>query len=282
MTVMPVASIRGGVGPGRRGRVGADGDDLVAAGQHVGAGTGAAPVPSMTVPPVIRISSLTDAPRSVRSHGRGARRQYDGRRPPRSTTPDGGPFPKPAPPPVAGEARTSRCTTRAARLGSTVDPMDLELNGRRAAVAASSSGLGLGVARALAAEGCTVVMNGRDEDRLDAAAAIGARRRARSRATSARWRAPRRSWPRPTELLGGVDILVTNAGGPPPGTFASTVRGRLRARARAQPDGLGGHVPRRRARHAGSGAGAGWSRSPPSRCASRSPRCCCRTPLGPG
>jgi len=24
------------------------------------------------------------------------------------------------------------------------------------------------------------------------------------------------------EALGGVDILVTNAGGPPPGTFAST------------------------------------------------------------
>ena len=31
-----------------------------------------------------------------------------------------------------------------------------------------------------------------------------------------------RSWRRPREALGGVDILVPNAGGPPPGNFAST------------------------------------------------------------
>ena len=39
--------------------------------------------------------------------------------------------------------------------------MDLELKGRRALVTASSNGIGLEIARALAAEGAQVVINGR-------------------------------------------------------------------------------------------------------------------------
>ena len=53
--------------------------------------------------------------------------------------------------------------------------MDLGIAGRRAAVAASSAGLGLGTARALAAEGVAVALCGRREDTLlDAVGAITA------------------------------------------------------------------------------------------------------------
>jgi 3-oxoacyl-[acyl-carrier protein] reductase len=49
--------------------------------------------------------------------------------------------------------------------------MDLGIAGRKAIVCASSRGLGKACARALAEAGCAVVMNGRDEKRLKAAAA---------------------------------------------------------------------------------------------------------------
>ncbi len=53
--------------------------------------------------------------------------------------------------------------------------MDLGIAGKRAAVAAGSAGLGLGAARALAAEGVQVAICGRDLARSEAAAAdIGA------------------------------------------------------------------------------------------------------------
>ena len=54
--------------------------------------------------------------------------------------------------------------------------MDLGLKNRRALVLASSRGLGLGVAEALAAEGARVMLTGRDETALaGAAAGINAR-----------------------------------------------------------------------------------------------------------
>lgn len=100
--------------------------------------------------------------------------------------------------------------------------MDLALGGRRAVVAGASSGLGYAAAKALAAEGATVAICGRDEKRLSSAvagldgSAVGIQvdistpdgasefvRRARAE-------------------LGGIDILLTNSGGPPPGSFATT------------------------------------------------------------
>lgn len=47
--------------------------------------------------------------------------------------------------------------------------MQLELTGKLALVTGASRGLGLEIARVLAAEGCRVVLNGRDEKALDAA-----------------------------------------------------------------------------------------------------------------
>src|SRR5437868_5162849 len=48
--------------------------------------------------------------------------------------------------------------------------MDLGIDGRGALVAASSAGLGLATAQALAEAGCRVVISGRDQARLDKAA----------------------------------------------------------------------------------------------------------------
>lgn len=100
--------------------------------------------------------------------------------------------------------------------------MDLGISAKRAAVAAASAGLGLASARALAAEGARVVICGRDRARIDDAAAtidgdvtavvcdVGDAAGGGAFVAAA------------TEALGGLDILVTNAGGPAPGTFATT------------------------------------------------------------
>jgi 3-oxoacyl-[acyl-carrier protein] reductase len=99
--------------------------------------------------------------------------------------------------------------------------MDLGIAGRRAAVAAASSGLGLAVAKALAAEGVHVAICGRDRARVEAAAGevghdcVGLAHDVGDAAGGAAFVAAA------TEALGGVDILVPNAGGPPPGNFES-------------------------------------------------------------
>ncbi len=97
--------------------------------------------------------------------------------------------------------------------------MELGLTGKRAAVAASSAGLGFGVAAALAAEGASVVVNGRDVDRVEAAATrIGATAVAADVGTVDGALAFVGA---ATDLLGGIDVLVTNAGGPPAGNAAA-------------------------------------------------------------
>jgi 3-oxoacyl-[acyl-carrier protein] reductase len=100
--------------------------------------------------------------------------------------------------------------------------MDLGIAGRRAAVAAASSGLGLATAAALAAEGAHVAICGRDPDRLAAAVerighgCVGIEADVSTPEGAAAF------VERSVDALGAVDILVANAGGPPPGTFAST------------------------------------------------------------
>jgi 3-oxoacyl-[acyl-carrier protein] reductase len=99
--------------------------------------------------------------------------------------------------------------------------MDLGIAGRRAAVAAASQGLGKATAAALAGEGVHVAICGRSRERIEAAAAdipgavplvvdVSTEEGGAEFVRAAR------------DALGGVDILVANGGGPPPGTFAST------------------------------------------------------------
>ena len=97
--------------------------------------------------------------------------------------------------------------------------MDLGIAGRRAIVCASSKGLGKGCATSLAREGVDVVMNGRTQETLEAAAeevrsvAAGEVTTVCCDVTTDEGRAALlAACPEP-------DILVNNAGGPPPGDF---------------------------------------------------------------
>ncbi len=97
--------------------------------------------------------------------------------------------------------------------------MDLGLTGRRALICAASKGLGRACARALALEGVEVTITGRDGDSLAAAAAAIAQE-ARIKVAIAPGDI---TTPEGREAALSVcpdpDILVTNAGGPPPGDF---------------------------------------------------------------
>jgi 3-oxoacyl-[acyl-carrier protein] reductase len=100
--------------------------------------------------------------------------------------------------------------------------MDLGIRGRTAAVAAASAGLGLASAVALASAGVQVAICGRDRDRVDDAVARIGHDTVGMPADVSRPEGATGFVDQAAEALGGVDILVTNAGGPPPGTFAST------------------------------------------------------------
>jgi NAD(P)-dependent dehydrogenase (short-subunit alcohol dehydrogenase family) len=101
--------------------------------------------------------------------------------------------------------------------------MDLGIQGRRAVVAAASSGLGLASARALTLEGADVTLLARDEARLRVAAEwIASETGQEAPATISVDLASSREVERAIHdiLSGGhVDILVTNTGGPPAKTF---------------------------------------------------------------
>ncbi|MEQ8366158.1 MAG: SDR family NAD(P)-dependent oxidoreductase, partial [Roseicyclus sp.] len=102
--------------------------------------------------------------------------------------------------------------------------MDLGISGKRALVCASSKGLGLGCAQALAAAGVDLVLNARGAEALEAAAA--AIRTAHGVSVTA-VAADITSEQGRAEVLaaaGDLDILVTNAGGPPPGLWSDWSR----------------------------------------------------------
>ncbi len=101
--------------------------------------------------------------------------------------------------------------------------MDLLLKGKKAFLAGSSRGLGFAAARILAEEGCRVVINGRDEQRLkdsamllknETGAEVGYLAGDAARAEGALDLIKKAAGE-----MGGLDLLVTNTGGPPSGKF---------------------------------------------------------------
>lgn len=102
--------------------------------------------------------------------------------------------------------------------------MDLALDGRVALVCGSSRGLGYAIATRLADEGCAVALNARDRARLDRAVARMRERHNAVTGVAADVTDPEQIATMVStveERLGPVDVLVCNAGGPPPATFAS-------------------------------------------------------------
>jgi 3-oxoacyl-[acyl-carrier protein] reductase len=101
--------------------------------------------------------------------------------------------------------------------------MDLGIEGRRAAVAAGSAGLGLGAAAALTREGCAVAICGRSRDRLrDAVTRLGGAAVSIEADLSHPEEAERFAAEAAERLGGPLDIVVANAGGPPPGSASGT------------------------------------------------------------
>jgi 3-oxoacyl-[acyl-carrier protein] reductase len=100
--------------------------------------------------------------------------------------------------------------------------MDIKLKDKCALVIGSSRGLGYATALALAKEGCKVAINGRDEVKIKSVA------EKLSKETGSQviglagdvslTDVPEKLIHQTVDAFGGLDILITNAGGPPPGT----------------------------------------------------------------
>jgi 3-oxoacyl-[acyl-carrier protein] reductase len=101
--------------------------------------------------------------------------------------------------------------------------MDLQLDGDVALVTASSSGLGFASAQSLARENAHVAVCGRDPERLTAAEAtlegLGSGRVLAQEADLTDPAAVEALVEATVDELGGIDHLVTSAGGPPSGGF---------------------------------------------------------------
>nr|WP_319250398.1 SDR family oxidoreductase [uncultured Celeribacter sp.] len=102
--------------------------------------------------------------------------------------------------------------------------MDLGIKGKRALVCASSKGLGLGCARALAEAGVNLVMNARGTEALEAAAADIRTEFGVTVQTVAADVTTEAGREKLLKVAGEVDILVNNAGGPPPGMWTDWER----------------------------------------------------------
>lgn len=103
--------------------------------------------------------------------------------------------------------------------------MDLGLKNKRALLAGSSSGLGYALGLVLSTEGCQVALNGRDEARAAAAAKKISEETGQKvvgfPGDVSKASIPERLVEQAVEAMGGLDLLVTNSGGMPPGPFES-------------------------------------------------------------
>lgn len=100
--------------------------------------------------------------------------------------------------------------------------MNLGLGGKLALVTAATGGLGFATAKALVGEGVRVAICGRDEGRVQGAVARLTEHGGQVTgfvADVGRADDLERLFARVQETLGGLDILVSNAGGPPSGGF---------------------------------------------------------------
>lgn len=95
--------------------------------------------------------------------------------------------------------------------------MDLGLTDRRILLTGASRGLGAGIARALAAEGARLALAARESaDLTGLAGETGGIAVPADLSTPS---GPGDAVKRAVEALGGLDGLLVNSGGPPPGTF---------------------------------------------------------------
>jgi 3-oxoacyl-[acyl-carrier protein] reductase len=93
--------------------------------------------------------------------------------------------------------------------------MDMQLKGKRAFVSGSSSGIGLGIALELAAEGCDVVVHGRDRERTEETARKVRELGVKSCVTLgdlADEGEAMKVCDAALEAFGGIDILINNCG----------------------------------------------------------------------
>lgn len=97
--------------------------------------------------------------------------------------------------------------------------MDLGLEGARALVGGGSGGLGQAVGEALAAEGARVAFAARSAGRLEANAARVGRGAIAVPADLSAPDGPASAVARTVDAFGGLDLLLVNSGGPPPGRF---------------------------------------------------------------
>jgi 3-oxoacyl-[acyl-carrier protein] reductase len=102
--------------------------------------------------------------------------------------------------------------------------MDLHLEGKSSLVTGASRGLGYAIARLLAMEGCRVAINSRNEESiLNAAQKLAAESEVRVIGLAGDVvdpQVPERIVKRAVQAFGGLDLLVTNSGGPPSGKFS--------------------------------------------------------------